>query len=434
MPQEIVHIDLTAETGAAPKPTYTDAGVIGTATEQPEDAEFGKSNRYTNAADVADDYGEDSDVHVASQAIEQMGAQHWYVMVLEAVETTDELNDGDEAENTPILGDHTIETDTDAEMVFVTDTPVEEPDENEIALNTDTGEIAIGAEVTEPVELTYAYAADWTDLDNFTNPDNVGMANRHMSEKHIGVLDELVTWASGDDLGVVVAHENGNEFDDDEYALQSFQHTFSYVPSGDLMAVAHKSADDVASYILGQLAVNDPWFDPMYDGDGYPFDTDYYKKSLVGDPGTPGTFEGGDQENEEGNGNVIINKSGVTVLSNSLTTAGAASDYAYFDIGRTQTFLAAEIRRAVESARLRNDQIPFTADGKDIIENVVTETVDGFVGGIGQPLSEADISVPHPDDLSEDDIANRTWSGIDVDATLAGNVHQFDLELILGVA
>jgi len=255
-----------------------------------------------------------------------------------------------------------------------------------------------------------------------------------MSEQHIGVLDELVGFASRNDLGVVAAHENGNEFESDQYALESAHNVFGYVPSGDLLAVAHKSSADVSAYKLGQLAVNDPWFDPMYDGDGYPYSTDFYKKSLIGEPSTSGTFEGGDEENEEGSTNVVISKSGVRVLSNSLTTAGPSSNYAYFDIGRTQAFLAAEVRRALESARLRNDQIPFTEDGQDIIENVVTQTIDEYVGGLGQPLSAADITVPGPDELSEDDIANRVWRGIEIDATLAGNVHEFDLELVIGVA
>lgn len=432
MPQDIVHIDLTAETGARARDTNVDVGVIGFADTAPPDAEFGDAVRYTSTVAVSNDFGEDSDVHTASQALAQMGTAYWHVLVLETVETTETAST--QLDNSPLIGSMGVDVDgvDDDNVIFVTDTPAD-PGADEIHINAATGEHAQGSNLTDP-DITYHHASDWDSLSELEHLDVVGFADAHNYEAHIGQLDELVSWADGEDIGVVAAHENGELFESDWDAVESAHATFSYVPSGDVLAVAHKSADDVGSYVLGQLATNDPWFDPMYDGDGYPFATDFYRDSVVGHPSDAGTFEGGDEDAETGNTNVVISKSGVQVLSNSLTTAGSASDYAYWDIGRTQTFLADEITAALESARLKNDQIPFTEDGHDIIENVVTDTIDQYVGGLGQPLAEADVHVPSVDSLSETDIANRQWTGIEVDATLASNVHEFSMELVIGVA
>lgn len=430
MPVEVVNLDLTAETGAISQPTFTDVGLVETRTDAPPDAEFGELNRYSDSSAVADDYGEGSDAADASAAVEQMGASYWYVLSLEAQETTETLTSDATTEltNSPILG--TPEpSGGDGEVIgYTTDiddeTNFDEGDD--IVINTATGEAF--NDTADEVELTYHYVS-WSGLDALGDDVNrVGVANRKFGIPNVGTLDALVTYASGENMGVVAAGIDGREAADDQTALTEYHETFSFVPSGDLLAVAHKSADAVESYILGQLAVNDPWFDPFYDGSGYPFDTDFYTRSLVGDPGTPGTFEGGDVENEEGNVNVVISKSGTQVLSNSVTTAGAASDYQFFDVGRTQDFLAAEVTRALTSLRLRQDQIPFTSDGRDQITNTMRSTISQYVGG-GGPLSDFEITVPPRDELTDDDVANRVWSGIEITVTLAGNVHQFSVEL-----
>lgn len=425
MPVEVVDLDLTAETGPIAQPTFTDVGVVGIAEESPPEAEFGELNRYSDSTSVADDYGEDSDVHAASQAIAEMGASFWYVLVLEATEHEESVESGEAVDEIPILGEHSVEAET-RDVVFSTGQPPETPADGEVAINTDTGTVV--SDDGESVELTY-HSVDTRGLDVLSDETNrIGLADRRMGVEHIGVLNALVSFASGENMGVVAAGINGNTVADDDTALAEYHDVFSYVPSGDLLAVAHKSSDDVAAHVLGQLATNDPWFDPFYDGDGYPFATDYYDHSLVGDPSTPGTFEGGDVEDEAGNVNVVIQKGGVQVLSNSLTTAGAESNYAFFDVGRTQDFIAAEIRRALTSLRLQQDQIPFTEAGRDQIVNTVRDTVSQYVGG-GGPLADYDVTVPPIEELSDADKANRVYSGITIEAVLAGNVHEFGVTL-----
>lgn len=430
MPVEVVDLDLTAETGAIPQPTFTDVGLVETRTDSPPDAEFGELNRYSDSSAVAEEYGEESDAADASAAVEQMGASYWYVLALEAQEITETLTSDSTTEltNSPILGTPEPTGGGGEAIGFTTGladaTNLDEGDD--IVINTATGEAF--NDTAGDVELTYNYVA-WSGLDALGDDvDRVGVASRKFGIPNIGTLDALVTHASGENMGVVAAGIDGREAVDDDTALAEYHETFSFVPSGDLLTVAHKSADTVESYILGQLAVNDPWFDPFYDGAGYPFNTDFYQRTLVGDPATPGTFEGGDEDDEQGNVNVVISKSGTQVLSNSVTTAGSASDYQFFDIGRTQDFLAAEVTRALTSLRLRQDQIPFTPAGRDQITNVMRSTISQYVGG-GGPLADFDITVPPRTELTDDEVANRVWSGIEIEVTLAGNVHQFSVEL-----
>ena len=434
MPVEVVDLDLTAETGAAPQPTFTDVGIVVTMDSAPNNAAFGELNRYTSPSSVEDDYGSDTDAAAASDALAQMGASYWYILAIEAVEETEELADGSTTElsNSPILGTPEPSGGGGEAIGYTTgladDTNIDADDD--IVINTAQGEAY--QDTGAPIQLTY-YHADWGQLAQLgDNVNRLGVGNRKFGRENIGTLDEIVSYASGNNVGVVAAGKDGRTLADDETALTEYQDTFSFVPSGDLMAVAHKSSDAVESYILGQLAVNDPWFDPFYDGDGYPFATDYYDRSLVGDPATVGTFEGGTEDGENGNVNVVISKGGTQVLSNSVTTSGASSNYQFFDVGRTQDFLAAEVRRALTSLRLAQDQIPFTSKGRAQIQNTIQDTISQYVGG-GGPLAGFTVNIPPIAELTDSDKANRVYSGIDIEVTLAGNVHEFSVTLNLTV-
>lgn len=437
MPVEVVDLDLTAETGAVPKPTFNDVGIVVTMDTEPPGAAFGELNRYVDAPTVADEYGEDSDAAIASGAVQQMGAEQWSVLAIEAVEQSAsvasqtaevELDGGGE-----ILGYPMPTTSGDESIGFTTGLADSESlaSGDDIVINTASG--TAYNDTSTSVELTF-YTADFGQLEKLAagGIDRVGVGNRKIGVENIGTLDAVVSFASGNRVGVVAAGIDGRQAADDDAALAEYQDTFSFVPSGDLMAVAHKSADAVESYILGQLATNDPWFDPFYDGDGYPFANEPYERPLVGDPATTGTFEGGDPEKENGNVNVLIFKNGVQVLSNSVTTAGAASNYQFFDVGRTQDFLAAEVERALTSLRLREDQIPFTAKGRAQIQNVIQNTISQYVGG-GGPLASFTVTIPPIAQLTTSQKANRVYAGIEIEVVLAGNVHEFSVTLNLTV-
>lgn len=428
MPVQVVDLNLVAETGAPPKPTYTAVGIIGTSDTQPTSANFGEVNRYTGATAIEDDYGSGEDVVTTAEAVFSKGAEFVYVLQLEETETTETLNDGDTLTNTPALG-QPVPTAASGTIEFVAGTPSSSGlSSSEHQLNTDTGEFATGG---TDIDVTYSHA-DFSSLDLLNpNADRLVMADRQMGREHIGVLDELVGHAGSNRMGVVAAGINGANQDEDT-VREEYHDTFGYVASGDLLPIAHKSGQDPAGEVAGQLAINDPWFDPFYDGDGYSFNTGYYQDAQVGDPSAAGTFEGGDQADQVGPVNVVINK-GVQVLSNSLSTAGASSNYQFFDISMTQNYIATEIERNLEGLRLQVDQIPFSKAGRQQIRSTIVETLNANTGGTGQPLSDFSVTVPKKSQLTESQVANRVWGDIKIDAVLAGNVHEFGLTLTVGV-
>jgi len=425
MPKEIVHIDLSTETGARPQPTYTDVGIVGTMTSSPPNAGFGEVNRYTSAADVSNDYGDGTPVHTSSQALAEMGASYWYVLVLEATEQSETLTDGTDLPNGPVLGEQEISIDS-ADIGFTTESPpVQDQDTAATVINTDTLEVATSE--TDP-ELTY-YTADFTGLDVMSPTINrVGAADIRATERDIGTLNALQSWASSNDAGMITGGPNVSTFADVETAMDTAHAVSGYLPSGGHAMLVNNNSEDLAAYLLGRLATSDPWHNFYWDE----LPVGGAVSTKIGDPATADTFEGGDTDNS-GPLNVIINKGGTTIVSNSLTTAGNSSDYQFFDVRQTAVFIRAEVRRILESLRIRRDRIPFTSDGRDIILNVISDTLQEYVGGTGNPLSAASTTVPEVASLSDTDKANREWTGIELDITLAGDVHEFTLGLTVGV-
>ncbi|WP_327054007.1 hypothetical protein [Halomicrococcus gelatinilyticus] len=446
MPVSVVDINLSASTGATAKPTYNDIALIGHATTEPA-VGFDNAKRYSNPTDVASDFGDGSDVHVASQALSQMGVESWVAATADEKTVSGELLGGDASStSTGTISNVPLHDDLSVVSVYVdgkqktvvpkTSSPPDadgSPATDEAFVNFDTGEVVTGESTSgsgSGIEADYHYL-DWTSLEAELEPlglDLFVLADTHCERQHVGNLDELVTFAGSVDGAVVGAHANGATATDDAEALATAHDVAGAVPSGDLLMVAHKSSEDVAAYIAGQLGVNPAWFDPFWDGEGYPFDTELYRRSLVGDPGTSGTFEGGDTDGS-GPSNAIISVDGTLVLSNSLTTDGASSDYQYFDIGRTEAFVASEVEEALKSLRLDNDQIPFTKDGRSQILGAIRGRLQQYVGSNNAPLSDLEVSAPTIDQLSDADKANRVFSGITVEGTLASNVHEFGVEL-----
>jgi hypothetical protein len=434
MPTTVVNIDLTAEIAARPRETLTDVVVIGTATDQPPGAAFGELRQYTRASDVSNDYGEDSDVLTTSEAIAEMGAQHWYVIVLEETVVQDEdVDDGAAVVNTPILGKTGV-TAAARDVVYSTENPPAAPDAGEVAVNTESGVITTddGTSAT----LSYSHV-NWDDLQVVTEEglDVATLANVEAGRESIGDLDALATWGDEAGVGIVAPYVDARTVADEFAAMELAHDVGTYVQSGDLLTYVHKSDEDTGGYVLGQLARNDPWFDPFWDGEGYPFSSEPFRADLVGEPGELGTFEGGSSTNNgTGPTNVIIEpRDGTLVLSNSLTTAGTESDFQFWDVARTQAFAARLVETALGDLRLQENRIPFTDDGRSMISSEITAALSDYEGGPEDPFTEVDVQVPAVEDLSEADRADRRWTGIGIDGTLSGNGHEFGLTLNVSI-
>ena len=428
-----VHIDVSAETGALPQQTFTDVAVVGTAAEAPPDAEFGEVNRYSSAADVSEDYGEDSDVHVASQNVEQMGAGEWYVLVLEETEHEDEeVVSGETLENTPALGEAGVEIDG-YDVVYSTDDPIEEGDveDGEAHVNTDTGEVV--TDDAEPATVTYS-TVDWGGLDELKSQsvNRAHLADVQAGREHIGDLDAFTGWAAGAKVGVPLVLRNIAEYDSDQEAMEAAHEIAGYVPNGNVIGLTAKgTSDDIGALLLGDLAVNEPWYNPYF-GTEFPVSIRRIDGDLIGDPDTESSFLGGDSD---GNGpvNVVTSVGGVNTLWKSVSTAGAASDYQYFDVKMTEIFGEQILEDAMISTRLREDRIPFTGNGKTMVGSTLRGALDQYTGGPNDPFADYDVSVPDPDDLTQDDRANRKWTDISVEVTLTGDAHTFELDMTLTV-
>lgn len=452
MPTTVVDINVSASTGAVVKPTYNDIVVFGSATASPS-AGFNNADRYSSASDVESDFGQGSDVATASSALEEMGVSEWIVVVAERSTVSDEVvgdsdtsaTDTGTVANTPIYGDEstiTVSLDGSSQTVeFKAESPPDattSPNSGEAFVNTATGEVVTGDQSSgsaDGIEVSYEYV-DWSSATDQIDPlgaDLAGIADFNFTRAGIGDLDEVQSWASTEDVSMVGMLSNGADLASEDEALSEAHDVAGYVSSGNLMMVAHKSGDDVASYVLGQLGVNRPWFDPFWDGDGYPFATNYYSRANVGDPATGGTFEGGDAANQSGPVNVIINVEGTTVLSNSLSTAGQSSNYQFFDISRTESFIAAETERALKSLRLSADKIPYTTTGRSQILGAIRGTLNQYARGSNAPLSEITVTAPTIAQISDNNKANRVFPGITITGTLAGNVHEFQVDLNIRV-
>lgn len=452
MPTSVVDISLSASTGATAKPTYNDIVVIGHATAAPN-AGFNNATPYSSPGDVEDDFGAGSDVLTASEALAEMGVEEWYAVQAEELAITGEvIGDSDTSsvdsgtvQNTPMHDDpSTVTIYLDGTELTATPKTVSPPDANESPeageafYNTDTGEIVTGdtsGGSSSGIEVDYNYL-DWGSVKTAIQSlglDVFTLADTQFGRAGVGNLSELVSYADSVDGAVVGASVNGNDVSSEQEAMDIAHEVGGYVPSGSYLQIAHKSGEDVASYVAGQLGVNRPWFDPFWDGDGYPFATEYYSRSLVGDPGSAGTFEGGDQANQAGATNVIISVDGTQVLSNSLTTAGVSSNYRYFDVGRTESFIASEVQNALKSLRLKSDQIPYTQQGRSLVLGTIRGELQEYVNGRGSPLSSVKVTAPTIDQITDTDKANRTFPNLTVEGTLAGNVHEFSVALNIRV-
>lgn len=482
MPTQVVDVDLQTETGAVSQRTYSDLVVVAS-NPTIADPTYNQPNVYDSASSVAADFGDGSDAHVASQQIESRGVRRWWVVMLESTDMSETVGDSDSSstdegavDNAPMqggTGNVTVTLDsTEQTLVPSTGTPPSKPDAGNAAVNFDTGEVVTGESSTgsdSGIVVEYQ-SLSWDDA--FTNMDTrdldlVILGDTHADRSYIGELDELAEWSSGQNASMVAALENGGTYDTDEDAMAAAHETAGYLSSGDVMAVAHKSDDDVAAGIAGRLATKQAWFDPYMDGSAnYSFSMDEYRRALIGDPSTPGSFEGGDNEGS-GPVNVLYTEQGHQILSNSLSTAGSDSDYQFFDVARTEAFIRSEIKDALRGLKLSAETIPFAPVGRTMIESSLRNRLNQYVSASGRalsteeveqleqqldsdedsdatsvedllgearvpsdgsanvPLSELSINVPRYDDLSPSARADRRWSGITIQARLAGNAHTF---------
>lgn len=446
MPSDVVLIDLSTATAAVPQETYNDVLIFAQATKQNEpDIGFNTPEEYRDSAQVANDFGENSDAHIASQQLESEGTKEWHVVCLEETEHTEVVAQSDKnsvnqgkVSNTPVTGNFEVEVTLDGKPQDVTPVAVAPPGSNnspssgEAFFNYDTGQVVTGDKSSGKgtgIEVTYHTTSFSDAFGNIPSDkfDLAFLANRHLDVADIGDADELITWGAGNYTFIVGATQNGNNYSDDDAFRRAAQKVSSYLVSSDFAMWAHKSADDVAAAVTGWLAIHRPWSDPTFAQIGV--QSDNIRLSEVGAPGETETFEGGNQ-NGVGPMNVLVHRQGTLVSSNDLTTAGAGSNYRYLDVRRTEGFVIGEAEDALVGLALRKADvgIPFNKEGQTMIDNTLTQTLSQYEYAQG-PYTDLDIVVPPATTLTQEQRANRIWGDIEISFRLNGNVHRFKVRI-----
>ncbi|ADJ14474.1 hypothetical protein [Halalkalicoccus jeotgali] len=441
-----VSFTVEEEFAASPRDTLQEVALIGSApTAEEPTAGFNSLSHYTDASAVADDFGEDSDVHTAAMEVFGEGTEMLRAMVLEASEHTEtfgaaEATDTAQVENTPITGleDVTVTIDdTDAEVVDVISAPpditeAEERREESVdapplaALNRDTGELTTDTETSGTgtgIEITYS-TLPWRDafdeLESVT-VDIIDLANHRYGYHSIGDMDELGPWMDAEEVMRVQPYVNGQTFDRPEEGLALAHEVGGYAPSKWVLPMANESpTDGLGGRIAGLYSTNDVDYNIIYKSiaASVPNNTRYTR--LIGDVGLSGTFEGGDEGS--GPSNVLEDDGGV-YATNSLTTAGIEDDYRYLDRTRRVAYAKNRAKLALQDL-LRSDDRSFDQYTKTDIEQAIEEEFADAIGGRNAMFTSVGHNVPEPEDTAREERANRIWENIELLINLNEPVHR----------
>lgn len=449
-PDQLVDITVDADIGAAPRDQFSTVALVGSAPTEDEPTDgFNNASRHTDAASVATAFGDGSDVHNAAQEAFAEGVGAVWAIVLEATESTETVGGDSESTNTgtvstvPMSGTSPVAIQVDSsgtDVSATTESPPSQPSSGEAVYNADTGEVATGDSTSgtgSGIEVTYTTLSWTAALDELADvgADLVAMAEYRIGRGGVGDMDELLTWADGQDAAVPVVYPNGATYDDVTNGLSEAHDVGAFLTSKYGLPIANESSDNVAGGVVGRLAVNDPWYNiylktlPL----SVAVPTRYAR--YVGAPDQPGTFEGGTggggSDGGAGAANVLMDDGG-TILTNSLSLAGLESDYRYLDIARTEAYVKDRIRVAI-SDLFRDNDIRFNTTGQTAIRAAIEEELNPITGDRNQPLREFTPNVPAPESLAASSRSNRIWSGITVEITIAGYAHRADVTLIIEV-
>jgi len=183
--------------------------------------------------------------------------------------------------------------------------------------------------------------------------------------------------------------------------------------------LAHADTDqtgDVAAAALGLLMALKPWVSP------------YWKEIVLEDVDTfflPS--EGPTIETALAN-YVCDLGDGITRCSQGLTTKTDGIPK-YIDVTRTKYYIVGVLQNAIAAYRIAAEKIPFTDTGIKFIEGELRGAMESVKSD--GAISTYTITMPTLAEISDADLADRKLSGIEVWARLAGDIQEFDLDLVL---
>jgi len=192
----------------------------------------------------------------------------------------------------------------------------------------------------------------------------------------------------------------------------------SALSSGNGFYLAHADSDtteDVSAAALGVLMTLRPWNTTFW----------RYINVAVNEYFAPGDVP----TLEAAKVNVITNRvDRVNRISNALTLSGSPK---FIDVTRTKYYAVTAIQDSVASLRLRMAKLPYTPAGLDYVRGAIAQALEGMVRS--GALHSYTIAMPAFEDIPDADKANRVLQNVNINATLAGDIHTFDLNLTVSV-
>jgi len=192
----------------------------------------------------------------------------------------------------------------------------------------------------------------------------------------------------------------------------------SALSSGNGLYLAHADTDtteDVAAAALGVVMTLRPWNTTFW----------RYINVAVNEYFAPGDVP----TLEAAKINVITNRvDRVNRISNALTLSGSPK---FIDVTRTKYYAVTAIQDSVATLRLRMAKLPYTPAGLDYVRGAIAQALEGMVRT--GALHTYTIAMPAFEDIPDADKANRVLQNVNINATLAGDIHTFDLNLTVSV-
>lgn len=188
--------------------------------------------------------------------------------------------------------------------------------------------------------------------------------------------------------------------------------------SGNGVYLAHAApatTQDIAAAALGAILAQKPWVSMQWK----PIACDV---KAVFTPTELATLE-------SGNVNAIMEMGGKTVFSYNLTTSGTAPRW--IDITRTKQYLARVIPENVAGLRQKAEKIPYTDLGLEMVKAAIAAPLENLVRQ--NALAAYQIEIPALADIPPADKEARILQGVEIQATLAGDLQTFAMKLTLGV-
>lgn len=222
---------------------------------------------------------------------------------------------------------------------------------------------------------------------------------------------ELKTFAEAYDLLFVVANKPGE-------TVTNIVAQGTALASGNGVYLAHAdptTTQDIAAGALGAILAQKPWVSMQWK----PITCDVKTFFTPTDLATL----------EAGNVNAIMEMGGKTVFSYNLTTSGTTPRW--IDITRTKQYLAKMIPESVAALRQKAEKIPYTDLGLEMVKAAIAAPLESLVRQ--NALAAYQIEIPALADIPAADKEARILQGVEIQATLAGDLQTFALKLTLGV-